>query len=201
MFVFSPSTDARLVARLKQICSQEGILNIASSSLSSLSQASGGDIRSAINTLQFAAMRAQAQVEASRGAHSSSNSSIFLKTIGSMITTGLKDERQDVFQLWGQIFSLKAAAARFSKKFKLLAGGKVKNDSQYCNEASNIDEKYSKSHAMRVLDTILGYNDHQLVLNGVHENYLGIKYTDPNLIKTCSAADWLSVGNILEGNL
>jgi DNA polymerase III delta prime subunit len=196
VFVFSPSTDVRLVSRLKQICSQEGILSVASSSLSALSQASGGDVRSAINTLQFAAMRAQAQVQANSSHTTAAGAaSAFQKTLGTMITSGLKDERQDVFQLWSQIFSFKEAAAKFSKKFQLLTGGNSSDDDSACGGSRG------NTHAMRVLDTILGYNDHQLVLSGVQENYLSVKYTDPNLIKTSSAADWLSVGNVFEGNL
>lgn len=187
------------MGRLKQICSQEGILSVASSSLSALSQASGGDIRSAINTLQFAAMRAQAQVKASSTASSDAATS-FQKSLGTMITSGLKDERQDVFQLWSQIFSFKEAAAKFAKKFQLLSNGSSsKGNSDTSADSGGIGSR--GTHAMRVLDTILGYNDHQLILSGVQENYLGVKFTDPNLIKAASAADWLSIGNMLQGKM
>lgn len=199
--MFAPSTDARLVGRLKQICQQEGLLGVASSSLSALSQASGGDVRSAINTLQFAAMRAQAAVQTSV-TPSSATSTAFQKTLGTMITSGLKDERQDVFQLWGQIFSFKAAEAKFAQKFQLLSGNNTStNISASASGGGSGGNGRGTTHAMRVLDTILGYNDHELVLNGVQENYLGVKVTDPNMIRASSAAEWLSMGNVLEGKM
>ena len=156
-------------------------------------------MRAAINTLQFAAMRAQAAVQTAPS--SSSTASTFQKTLGTMITSGLKDEQQDVFQLWAQIFSFKDAAAKFAKKYQMLTGMSDSSSTSDSGSGSGSSSGGSATHAMRVLDTILGYNDHQLVLNGVQENYLGVKITDPSLIRTSSAAEWLSVGNVLEGKM
>lgn len=204
------------MSRLRQICSREGLSGVATSSLSALALVSGGDVRSAINTLQFAAMRAQAQAHV-QGSNTSSSSSSFQKTLGAMITSGLKDERQDVFQLWGHIFSVKAAAAKFARRLQLLqaggdgdrtssggAAGKgktatIKSGDRSCSSGSGVNTR--GTHAMHLLDTILGYNDHSLVLSGVQENYLSVKVTDPSLIKASSAAEWLSVGNVFEGKM
>ena len=54
VFVFRPIQEAHLMHRLGAICSQEAI-SIHPSSLSYLSKLASGDIRSAINTLQFTA--------------------------------------------------------------------------------------------------------------------------------------------------
>jgi hypothetical protein len=217
--VFAPPTPSRLVSRLKHVCAHQNLTGLAVSSLTALTQASGGDIRTAINTLQFAAMRAHAMAQVqfsggssgnSTGGTSSCSSSSFQQTLGAMITSGLKDEKQDVFQLWSQVFSFKQAALQFNKQkqFTLIAGATYSNSS---SSNSNSDSgrgrggssKGCATHAMLLLDSVLGFNDTQLVLSGVQENYLGVRQTsgDPSLIKTSSAADWLSVGNVLEGKM
>ena len=198
--MFSSATESRLVSRLKQICSLEKLGNVASSSLSALAQACGGDIRSAINTLQFASMRAKEIIGTSHSDKLNlkhADTASLQSTLGALLTTGLKDERQDVFRLWSQIFSFKEAAARFTKKFHMIAGGGGVAESS----TGGAEGSARASHAMKVLDAVYAYNDHQLVISGVQENYLSIRYTDPSLLKTCSAADWISTANILEGNV
>lgn len=58
LFVLPPPGELRLVQRLKAICGTER-LSVSGTSLAELCQATGNDIRSSINTLQFAALRTE----------------------------------------------------------------------------------------------------------------------------------------------
>ena len=62
IFVFSPPSELKLVQRLKNVCISEG-LHVNTTALSTLSQAAGNDIRSSINTLQFASMKGRKELE------------------------------------------------------------------------------------------------------------------------------------------
>ncbi|CAN0227834.1 unnamed protein product, partial [Discosporangium mesarthrocarpum] len=87
MFVFKPRcSPARLVQRLKTICSAERLC-VNSDALTRLADRSHLDVRSCLNTLQFVARKAMAG-----GVR---NPSAALLTV---ISDGLKDERQDLFQ-------------------------------------------------------------------------------------------------------
>jgi DNA polymerase III delta prime subunit len=61
--------DVRLVQRLRQVCKQEGLHVGNSAFIAELCSATGGDIRSSINNLQFAALKTKSlQQDGQRGA-------------------------------------------------------------------------------------------------------------------------------------
>ena len=91
--------------RLKNVCAMEG-LHSNSSTLTSLCQASGHDIRSSINTLQFASMRCKKETEYV-SMNSSSSASSMSRILNSMIVNGVKDDHRDIFTVWKDIFSSK----------------------------------------------------------------------------------------------
>jgi chromosome transmission fidelity protein 18 len=195
VFVFSPPTETRLVQRLKHVCAAEGIQHINPQALSALCQASGSDIRSAINTLQFTALRCGNKLGSAPTQLDISNT--FSRTLNRMLISGLKDERQDVFELWRKIFCSKDqnssnASARLLPGQSTVGGGDVD---------VNSFRTVRPTHAMDVFESVAGYGDNQLVTMGLFDNYLTVRYTDPTFQRTCTAADWLSFGDLLEGKM
>jgi DNA polymerase III delta prime subunit len=122
VFPFSAPTEIRLVQRLKAICQQEHLGNLSTTALTALCQSCNLDIRSAINTLQFAAMKCS-QLHSSTHNSSAANtqqpqhgkkekigtdySYEVSHILTSMLLSGSKDERQDVFKLWRNIFTIR----------------------------------------------------------------------------------------------
>lgn len=176
IFTFHAPSAPRLVARLKEICVAEKI-RVSPAALGALYDASAADIRSAINTLQFATQRVHNR--------SPTSSSIDVTmAVSSAITTGLKDERQDAFQVWRECLSSKHAAESYKKNKSTLDGSKRK------------DSKLG----IYVFNRISEFGDNDLMLSGIRENFLSLRYTDPNFTKTSAATEWVSFVNVLVGS-
>ncbi len=110
IFLFQLPQENRLVSRLKHICIQEHI-PISTSSLNTvlteLVIATGHDIRSSINNLQFAALRMKESNHSNNSSTTSSSSIQYhdlSKVIESMMKMGLKDDQMDSFQIWQKVF-------------------------------------------------------------------------------------------------
>eukprot|EP00606_Chrysophyceae_sp_TOSAG23-5_P001360 GSChrysophyteH2.ASY1.ANO1.338.1 assembled CDS len=87
IFTFNAPQEKRLVMRLKAIAVQEQ-LQVSLDALQTLAAASIGDVRSSINTLQFASLRASAQ---------NSTMSNISEVLTSLISSGLKDQVRHSF--------------------------------------------------------------------------------------------------------
>lgn len=232
VFQFSNPTEARLIQRLKAVCVAEGI-QVSSGALNMLCAATGHDIRSSINTLQFAAMRSS-QIAAQHGANPASRD--IGGVLASMIASGLKDSDKDIFQIWKEIFNFKEAAKSYTKKniynpsTLVDSGDSSTNDSSYKEsqsvgrasrsvpsidvsllqsirasvDGSSLGSKSQDSskggHAFDIMQAAANYGDNQSVLIGVFENYLNMRYHDPSMSRTSSAADWLCVSDIFSGD-
>jgi DNA polymerase III delta prime subunit len=248
VFPFSAPTEIRLVQRLKSICQQENLGNLSTTALTALCQSCNLDIRSAINTLQFAAMKCSQlhnspagntpqqrqgeQKERREQSHETKTVDYSYEVshiLTSMLLSGSKDERQDVFKLWRNIFTIHDRDMA-TKRLSLLSavqhttqgttatatttvgraggggggvgrGGGVHQSSSQERIISRNTQTYRSSNAMEIFESVSSFSDNQLVLAGVHENYLSIRYTDPTAQRTALAADWLSIGDVFEGKL
>ena len=90
VFVFAPPVEMKLVQRLRNVCAAEG-LNVATGALTTLAQAAGHDIRSSLNTLQFAAIRCIKDAERkAAGGETKARTFDISKVLSSMIVNGLK---------------------------------------------------------------------------------------------------------------
>lgn len=91
VFAFMPPVEIKLVQRLRNVCAAEG-LNVGASALTTLAQAAGHDIRSSLNTLQFAAIRCLKDAEKKAGNDASFKGITYdiSKVLSSMIVNGLK---------------------------------------------------------------------------------------------------------------
>jgi chromosome transmission fidelity protein 18 len=190
VYVFQPPSEIRLVQRLKAICSAEG-LQVTTSALTALCSATGNDIRSSLNTLQFASLHALKLSNDATGTSSSSMSTLGVaSTLTSMISSGLKDENKDIYQIWREVFSSKEISSVLSKRSRLLLDST--NDDE-------ISEKFPGSQpSMEVFQSALNFGDMPLVMSGVHENMLKIRYSDPTMVRTFLCSNWLSISDNID---
>lgn len=220
IFVFEPPTEVRLVQRLKQICIQEsgivkqtasrtgegsGIFSkhiynqFSSSILTQLCHAAGNDIRSAINTLQFA----NTMVQGYQKQKQSSANLQPMNVIESMLSSGLKDINQDIFQLWNIIFSIRDMNVYMARKQSITAKNKHNEKIHETENIPNIndDSKASKqfNRVTEVLNAVYGYDDYDLVISGCYHNYLRVPVADPLFSKASIISDWFSAIDLFSG--
>lgn len=199
VFVFHPPSEQRLVARLKAICATEKISNVSPHSLSALSSATGNDIRSAINTLQFAALRTSTLKTASAG--DTTKASSFGRMLSNMISSGLKDVNRDAFQVWKEIFSVREMALAAAKKKSILMNNREvaglpsgqKGLIAAANGThSNSLSLSSMSGSVSAMQAMSDFGDSNLILSGIFHNLLSIRYNDPSMTRSHLASDWIS---------
>ena len=66
-----------------------------------------------------------------------------------------------------------------------------------CPVAQATDRRRAREDCSRLYSTLEDYGDHELVLNGVHENVLGLHYLDPHLLGTVGVFDHLHHADLL----
>ena len=215
IFVFHPPTELRLVARLKAICAFEKISNVSPHSLTALASATGNDIRSAINTLQFAALRTSALKQAAEqapgaktGPQAAATSGSFGSMLSSMISSGLKDVNRDAFQVWREIFSVREMALAAAKRKSILSSSNNGNSSGKSSGTgqqqagllaakanSGAGSSYNSGAAPgpeAAMQAMADFGDSNLILGGIFHNLLSIRYNDPSMTRSQLASDWIS---------
>lgn len=223
--------------RLRNVCFSEGI-QVQSGTLSLLCAATGYDIRSSINTLQFASLKSKAdKVNGAAGAAVEVGGVLM-----AMLSSGLKDVDKDLFQVWKEIFWLKEAARAFSKKKKIdyLINDNLSTPNSTSSSSSitatgqsvsiargsklevidvsrlrkiresefgingkpakkNEESRTFSGYAGDIVDSVIGFGDNQLIIDGLFENYLGIRYQDPAMSRTSTSVDWLCDADMWQG--
>ncbi|GFH61721.1 hypothetical protein CTEN210_18197 [Chaetoceros tenuissimus] len=170
-FDVSPPSANRFVSRLKAVLSAERMTLVGGGSmLHRLVEGSGGDIRSCLFTLQFAAARAR---EMALNKQKKNQDMIGANDVLVDITAalsnalggnglGLKDQRSDMGGTLMKIF----------KKFK----GKSK----------------SSRDVERILQAADVFGDNSKILDSFFMNIANISYVDPTLDRCWTAHEWLS---------
>ena len=159
-FNVEPPSSARLVARLKAILNEEKMPMIGGGPLlNQLVVSSGGDIRSSLFTLQFAA------------AESKDANDLSEALTQSLSGTGLKDNRNDIASTITTIF----------RKTKTKTG-------QFKTRLSSTSSKdKDRACVSRVMNAVEGLGDDSAAMNAVFMNVLRVSYIDPAFDR-CSAA-------------
>ncbi len=196
IFSFQAPTEARLVQRLKAICVGEN-MEVSTSALSSLGSTVGQDIRSALNTLQFASLKLQQQKQEKmlHGEKTPSSGDIS-RILNQMIRSGLKDAKHNIFDIWRQVFSQREASSAHQQS---LRDEVLQSSKSSIGKGGNEDRAIARWKGATFLSkTIAAYGDHSLVLRGIQENMLSARVTDPSGCKMYGACEWLSFGQILQ---
>ena len=184
VFIFRPPTQQRLLQRLQSICHSEG-LTINSTVLSDLCSMAGNDIRSVINTLQFAASSARQQggSQGGKGSGRGSGGGDVEDTLMRMMAQGLSDKSEDAFAVWKRVFhSHSIDMQRQNLKKQLLQRYQKQLDSTntYLTipDTTSTDDDSSPSTAQTNIYEEIALmisnsgSDESLILNGIHENLL-----------------------------
>lgn len=192
IYYFHLPQDLRLVQRLQQICSSEHVTPPPSTSLlHELITATGYDIRSSINSLQFAALHLQRQKQVQQSNQSSgaisayvsrssnnkftssaSSSSSMEGILESMMKVGLKDDHLDAYQIWQQIFH--------------------RNTSSSSSSDTN-----SQSTMIASMESMVEYGDTNLLVQGMFENMHKVyAYDVHNINRHAYSTEWFSWSNL-----
>jgi chromosome transmission fidelity protein 18 len=190
VFLFHLPQDLRLVSRLQQICKEEDIILPSTSILNELIVATGHDIRSSINNLQFASLHLHRQEKTNPNITSKAAASLSMKEdemkkkkiieniLENMLRIGLKDDHLDAYQIWNQVFSKKTTSN---------------------NNTSDSAEIAAQQGVVTALDIMSNHGDSSLVTLGIYENMHRISsYYDVgsnNINRHSFSTEWLSWTN------
>ncbi len=170
VFVFRKTSLQRLVNRLRVICALEGI-SASFSSLSKLSDKTKTDIRASINCLQLVAKRDRSVV-ATNSACTGALVDVTHELLKELLLGG-KDSKSNAFQVYESVF--------FRPRAK---GGE--------------GLLTPSAMAERVWKQTESLGDHRRTMEGIHQNLLSAKYTDPNSSRTAASLEWLSFADMMD---
>eukprot|EP01103_Thecamoeba_quadrilineata_P021122 TRINITY_DN949_c0_g1_i1.p1 TRINITY_DN949_c0_g1~~TRINITY_DN949_c0_g1_i1.p1 ORF type:complete len:543 (-),score=97.00 TRINITY_DN949_c0_g1_i1:17-1645(-) len=168
IYRISPPDTARLVGRLAEICQMEGF-QIDSSCLVLLCQLSTNDIRTCINTLQF--------LVKGRGIFKGLTKEDVEKAV-----VGRKDEGQDYFQIWNQIFHKNQKLQRTASSFS--------------SSSSTFSQYEQLFRALSLQDK----SQLDRILEGCHHNYLSNRSYDLSFNRVTNCLEWLVSSDMLSGS-
>jgi DNA polymerase III delta prime subunit len=172
----------RLAGRLKKICTDEDI-TISSSSLSTFANSSRGDIRSAINSLQFALSKlcslSNETVGMSRNATTANEGQYHVALDESVTSDSIKDQHGGVFDIWSKVYR---------------QDDQTRNSSIPAADSGRF-KGYPVGAIMQHFERTSDHCDTSLMLSGLFENLPNIPYMDPTFARTDNALEWLSYGD------
>lgn len=200
IFNFTLPHPNRLVERLSYICLQENIPVPPSIILHELVMATGLDIRSSINNLQFAAIKLQEDiVEMNKNEKdlkinkSNINNLKMVSIIESMMYMGLKDDNIDSYQVWSRIFIKDPSLYnKVSKKFT----------SVLTNSSSPSSQPPSSFYFDMVIESQLNHGDFSHIISGLHENiFKTCDNYNSHINKFSCSFDWFSWSDTFTSNI
>eukprot|EP00536_Pseudo-nitzschia_multiseries_P007223 jgi/Psemu1/286969/fgenesh1_pg.167_\ len=175
-FNVEPPSSTRLVARLKAILNQERMPMVGGGPLlHQLVVSSGGDIRSSLFTLQFAAAETTDPEDLSRA------------LANSLSGNGLKDDRNDITS---------TISAVFRKPKPKTAGYGFGFASSNTHMARDKETRASVSRVMHAID---GLGDDSAAINALFLNVPRVSYIDPTLDRCSAAHELLSFAADAQG--
>ncbi|KZV29873.1 chromosome transmission fidelity protein 18 [Dorcoceras hygrometricum] len=175
--IFVQPTVTRVVNRLKYICNKEGV-KTSSVALTGLADYTECDIRSCLNTLQFLNQKKEILNVLNYLVKAMPNSYYsffpFKSEIGTQVV-GRKDVSKSAFDVWKEIFHKK----------------KEKRSHKSNYSGNNISKDFDFLYSL-----ISNRGDHELILDGIHENILLLRFIDPVMRKTVKCLDNLLVSDV-----
>lgn len=167
-----PPQISVLVDRLQNVCLKEGV-RVDQRTLQTLCEMNHCDVRSCLNTLQFLAKKNK------------------VIQIDSFLTTsfGQKDMGGNIFEIWRTIFLDEDKSTYIQSLYASKQNQGVQWDSRKAN-------RLCRSKLDQICEVMKNENM-DLILQGVHENMLTVKYHDPLLKRTMRAMEWFQLYDTL----
>ncbi|XP_039265206.2 chromosome transmission fidelity protein 18 homolog [Styela clava] len=162
---FPPTQSARLASRLSQLCRIQR-LHCDMTTLLRLCEKADNDIRSCINTLQFA--------------KTSGQNKLSVDTVKGL-EIGQKDQHKNIFKVWQDIFQLPKNKRKLEK------------DAEAAQLSSDIAGKKSSILSTRLYTIhhlVSANGDYEKTFQGVHEHYLKMKFKDHDMMCINKAQEW-----------
>ncbi len=168
---FKPASTQRLVQRLKQVCVFEKF-DVRETELATLCARMDNDVRSCLHAMQFAKAKAIERIRketlSSKTKAKAQARGVKLRLSESSDRSG-KDQTKSMWDVWRAVF-----ADSRRRKTSLSLG---------------LENSENSSAALRVLQKHC--TDFDIVLNGLHENFLANTFQDHDLHATAQVLDWL----------
>lgn len=162
VFHFKRPDPRKISARLRRICQLERI-QAEGNALGLLCEKSDGDIRAALNTLEFLQRQEQKLSVAN------------LRELG--LGVGAKDKVDNVFGAMEKVFNSTSRVAEGEED----EGGRRGGGRARGPKPKRSDQLYHR---------MLGFGDADLLLTSCFENMAKVRYQDVNLVKTTQACEW-----------
>ncbi|KJE92041.1 hypothetical protein CAOG_003073 [Capsaspora owczarzaki ATCC 30864] len=183
---FPNTSGSRLQTRLTQICKAERF-ELEANVLVTLCESTNNDIRSCINTLQFLSRHGKTAVSSSEIAR---------------LAVGQKDTQRGLFLLWEYTLQARSLqqllrsandpSAAMSAKDSKLPTGALFGESN----AGGLSRELSRGRRLGFMDVVVpmitANGEYDTLLSGLYENYLSVRFTDPNMVKIQDALDWVA---------
>ncbi|MBA0712626.1 hypothetical protein Golax_011713, partial [Gossypium laxum] len=186
----------RQIAKLKYICNREG-MKTSSIALTTLAEFTECDIRSCLNTLQFLhkknetlnvvrllchlmvlnAFIKKSSTVAGRVLANLTNFRKKLKMDISSQVVGRKDVSKSAFDIWREIFHKR----------------RTKRDRKSNTSSGSGYGEFDFLHAL-----ITNRGDYDVILDGIHENILQLRYHDPVMHKTVKCLNSLGISDVMQ---
>ncbi|MBA0857319.1 hypothetical protein Goshw_010571 [Gossypium schwendimanii] len=186
----------RQIAKLKYICNREG-MKTSSIALTALAEFTECDIRSCLNTLQFLhkknetlnvvrllchlmvlnAFIKKSSTVAGRVLANLTNFRKKLKMDISSQVVGRKDVSKSAFDIWREIFHKR----------------RTKRDRKSNTSSGSGYGEFDFLHAL-----ITNRGDYDVILDGIHENILQLRYHDPVMHKTVKCLNSLGISDVMQ---
>jgi chromosome transmission fidelity protein 18 len=181
LFRLEPPSVQSLVTRLAFICKKEGV-QADSRTLHALCELSNNDIRACLNTLQFLSKKKEKSL----------TGSVLISS-----TFGQKDILMNVFDIWRAVFLNQEK----SSALKSLLQEELRN--QRKNEKDNIGApvakpKFQLSDFERIYNMTISSGEPDIIIDGCFENYLDVRYSDPNMHKTVHTIDMMEFYSMMQ---
>jgi len=153
--------------------------------LSALCELTECDIRSCLNTLQFARRK----------------SSYVSTDLLTSTSVGHKDIAKNLFESWKDIFQIKSTRAVQRKSLTRIINKKFQEDKALVDVLgySFQEEPYeAKTVFQSLLDSLEVIEDMEKFIEGCFENYPNVHYNDPMLQKTSSCLEWMEMFDLVQ---
>ncbi|GAB4820762.1 hypothetical protein N2152v2_007808 [Parachlorella kessleri] len=183
VFHFRKPQAERLAQRLQVVCGWEG-LDADRSALRGLVERTDCDIRACLNTLQVGLVLAWEMGRTDCGARACLNRLQFVakRCVGGLIKScdlsgvqvGQKDMTKGAFAVWQDLLQKKASVEHqgilaWLEMQRAGIGSRMESDAE---------------RGARLFGSLMDFGEHDLVLSGLHENVLSLRYFDVGLSRT-----------------
>ncbi|KAF6029468.1 CHTF18 [Bugula neritina] len=162
---FPTQCPSKLATRLLEICQQEALFTDMST-LMALCKKAACDIRSCLNTLQFVRRR---------------KSELSMRSLAGL-AIGSKDEQRSLFSFWQQVFqnSLSSRSSSIPSIYTEEPMGPV-----------DVVDNTISGRMERIYREAQACGEFNRMVQGLHENFINMKYKDSNMQSIRSGMEWL----------